>query len=725
MFEQLILTHPDFINAPVSIQGQITACSHRLGDNNSVILEAKAALSRYGKPNAIITKTDLLGIWKDDSISFAARCLITIWWGGPNYQVMGKIYSESNIEKLNNPLLEKAYCSLYKENDFAVFKTGLEELFSKSRNGVFHLDGIGVSFFTKFFHFYFASHPPKSNTKYLPVIADDIMRMAVFAEMIDKGEDVAEVFYTRDASLRTYIGYADRFNAFAIEQNLSPFILEDIIFNYSKGIGRAYLAGYNGRFYLPHWIAGRYNADEQIAIVFNNLMAETYLFEGPTAQLWDELLKTEYEERIETTILCERVKCSRYDLYSFFKELIDKRIITDHSLSIKELDKVKRSVNRSKRAFLRSSKGVGDFHSSYDSVDNDYRNRVIGHGIPFSATVELTYSCNEACVHCYNPNSPREGGIGTQKPIPKGEMQIEDYFRLLDAMKQLGVVKIVFTGGDPFMKKGLLEILQYAHNHKFTFSVYTNGQALYANRRLYDKLKEIYPQYIGLSIYSTIPEVHDSITRRKGSCEKTMTVAEWCYHDAIGLQIKCPIMQANMNSYDGVFKYAMRINGIPQFDVNITSSVDGDCFASRNLRLNEEQLKKILKDPRIPLSIENSVGVIERNPDMTFCGAGDANFNIKPDGTVTPCSAFHLDCGNLKEETLGTIWKESTNLQVVRRLRYKDSDLCGKEVFCKYCNRCIGQSFVEHGSPENHSEDNCFLAKIRCELAKKQEKLRS
>lgn len=722
MFDHLIIneTKSNSSNNPIRLGSQITKSINLLGERNLILQKARAAVRKYGNSGEALCKKGLLELWKDNDYSFVVKCLVTLWWGGPDYRVTSQIYTNENLERLGNPVIEEQFNSLVEEEDLDVFRQGLEGLFTSfCIRGAYHLNGIGVSFFTKFFHFYFASHPPKANPNYLPIIADDIMRTAVFAEMVDRGEDVNDVFFANTAALRTYIGYVDKFNALAEEYRISPFALEDIVFNQSRGLGNVYLAGYNGRLSMPHWIAGRYNSIEQVAIVFNNLIGETYLFEGATARLWDEILTYDYEEGIRIDELCGRFGCSRFELLSFMKELKEKTIIVDHTLSDKELDVIKRRVNRTKKTFLRSSKGIGDFHSSYESVDNDYRNRIVDQNIPFAASIELTYACNEACIHCYNPNSPRQGGEGTVKEKPKGEMQEEDYFKVLESMKRLGVAKIIFTGGDPFMKNGLLNILRHAHKLKFAFSLYTNGQALYANRKLYEEIRELYPQYIGLSLYSTIPEVHDGITRRKGSCEKTKEVARWCSKDAIGLQIKCPIMQANMDSYDKVFDFAISINGIPQFDVNITSGVDGDRFASQRLRLKEEQFEVVLRDPRIPLSIENSVGVIEREPDMMFCGAGGSNFNIQPDGTVTPCNAFPLSCGNIKEEDIESIWRESSNLISVRCLRYGDSDLCGKEAYCKYCNRCLGQSFVEHGKAENHSEDNCFIAKIRYRLASK------
>lgn len=723
MFAEII-GEPVLKSKSIALSGQIRISRRLIGENDSTFSIALSSVVRYGEPGYRLGKSALLEIWKDTTVPFAAKCLSTLWWGHPDFRQANEVYSRTNIDLLNTPCLEESLRSLQVEEDFQEFKRGLENVYQRlNYGGDLHMKSIGPSFFTKFFHFYFKAHPPISNPHYLPVIADYVIRSAVFAEILDKGENVESVFNAKEATLRTYVGYTDKFNAYAAWVGTDPFTLEDILFNHSKGIGKAYVDGFNGRIHLPHWIAGSFNEKCQAAIVFNNLAGETYLFEGPTAILWNELLKYDYEQGFKIDEICQKCGCGRFDLLPFLKDLIDKRILANRVSRKTELDRIKKSVNKRKRMFLRSVKGIGNFHSVFESADNDYRNIVDSQGIPLVASIELTYACNEACIHCYNPNSPREGGLGTKKTRPVGEMTAEEYLPVLDEMKRMGVTKIVFTGGDPFMKKDLMKILRYAHNLKFAFSVYTNGQVLYSDPGLYKELKELYPQYVGLSIYSTIPEVHDSITRRKGSCEKTMQVARQCCEDAIGLQIKCPIMRANKDSYGKVFDFALSVNGMPQFDVNITSSVDGDCFASQKLRLSEEQLLEVLKDPRIPLSVENGVGAIDRQPDMIFCGAGESSFNLQPDGTVSPCCAFPMDCGNVKEKGLEDIWVHSEKLRRIRALRYRDSDICGKESYCKYCNRCPGQSFVEHGVPENHCDDNCFLAKIRCELADKQEKL--
>lgn len=739
MFQSLLEKENIRQDAPVVLSGFIHQ-AERISGNHRLLYLTKQHICHFSSENGSLRKSELLKLWKDEDIEFSCKILATILWGGLSHRLGRRVYSSNNFDNilsLENQI-KNDFENLSHKDTFDDFVVGLKILFKNfEKGGIYHINGVGIAFFTKIFHFWFASHPLVSRPGFLPVIADKWMKLAVYAEMADNNDDSRfELFSVRNGNpdsidFRRNQGNADDayvrfilyFNDVANNLNdrhsdLTPFMLEDILFNESKAITPLYVSKDYPRIFLPPWIAGRYNNQEALAIIFNNLCGETYLFEGATAKLWQEILKYDYKVPFNLEELCSSLNCGLFDIASFFKELIEHNILSEHILTEIEEAKIRKSTNKTKSRFLRSRKGINNFHAAYESVDNEYINKTMQYHSPFSASIELTYACNEACIHCYNPHSPREGEMGIQKIIPKGEMTLTDYFALLDSMKQIGIAKIIFTGGDPFMKKDLMKILEYAHKLKFSITVYTNGQALYSNKAFYTGLKNLYPQYVGLSLYSTVPEIHDSITRRPGSCEKTKAVARKCYQDAISLQIKCPIMKANADTYHLVYDFAISVNGVPQFDVNITSSIDGDCYASQRLRLSEEQLSELLKDNRIPLSIENSVGVIERLPEMAFCGAGESAINIQPDGTVTPCCAFPISCGNVRETSLVEILRSSDKLAMIQNLRYGDSDICGKREYCKYCNRCIGQSYVEHGKPENHSEDNCFLAKIRYKLSK-------
>ena len=93
--------------------------------------------------------------------------------------------------------------------------------------------------------------------------------------------------------------------------------------------------------------------------------------------------------------------------------------------------------------------------------------------------------------------------------------------------------------------------------------------------------------------------------------------------------------------------------------------------------------------------------------------------NITPEGDVTPCNSFPTQFGNLKEKSFLEIWNDSNSLRVWQHTVIGDYEECGTHERCGFCNRCPGQSFIEHGTPLKASTANCNSANARMSLAKK------
>jgi radical SAM protein with 4Fe4S-binding SPASM domain len=93
--------------------------------------------------------------------------------------------------------------------------------------------------------------------------------------------------------------------------------------------------------------------------------------------------------------------------------------------------------------------------------------------------------------------------------------------------------------------------------------------------------------------------------------------------------------------------------------------------------------------------------------------------NITPEGDVTPCNSFPTQFGNLKDKSFLEIWNSSKSLEVWQDTVISDYEECGTHERCGFCNRCPGQSFVEHGTPLKASTANCNTANARMNLAKK------
>lgn len=732
MFKEIIAEYSHWQNSSVNIENDINMSLSYIGSHED-IFAAVNVLHKYNHNTNDITQAELISIWSNDTIKFSIKCIITLWYAKVSKTIASKVYSRENIETLNAVQIEKEFKELSSIQSFESFKSRVKSLFLKfETNGEYRLNGVSVHLFSNFFQYFFASHPIASRPYFVFYRVDRWLKTIVYAEMIDcECEDRFTIFNTpknpsvsidfRKNNGSIFDSYFQSLIFFNLRiQTLRESFLKftsiallDIISNCAKEVSAINLLGDTDSLFLPPWIAGRYNANSKACLLYNNLTGESYLFKDVTSELIGELLNYDYYQPIKIHEIAIRVNCTNYDICTFFIELINQNIIVDHLYSDKEINKIRKETVIRKKEFLKQSNGTQNLQEPFELAETDYRLLIEKQGIPSLVSFELTYGCNEMCIHCYNPGSSREKCIA--KKVDNNELSLKDYFSALDQLAEMGVPKVLFTGGDPFIKKDFLKILQYAHKKKFAVLVYTNGQVLYNDKECYKELIHNYPYIVGLSLYSTIPSVHEKITRVKGSCEKTKAVAKKLSEDGIGLLIKCPIMKANANTYSDVYSFAIGINAIPEFDVNITSSADGDQYAIEYLRLNENEMFELLKDPIINLSpMGKDLSKIKpRTAEMHFCGAGIDGMNIQPTGEVTPCLAFSITCGNIKNIKIADIWKNSERINRIRRLTYGDSDKCGQEVYCKYCNRCIGQSYTEKGAPELFSTDNCFIAKIR------------
>ena len=167
---------------------------------------------------------------------------------------------------------------------------------------------------------------------------------------------------------------------------------------------------------------------------------------------------------------------------------------------------------------------------------------------------------------------------------------------------------------------------------------------------------------------------------------------------AIPLNLKCCIMRPNIKSYYLVKDIAKQYGAVPQFEISITDSIEGDKCASKYLRLTPDLLEIVLRDDDIPLYVGKEAPNFGGQPKLlenNACGAGYNSFCISPEGFLMPCCAFHTAFGDLKKESVKQILKDSKELHWWQSLTLKQYEDCGKHSYCDYCNLCPGNNFTE------------------------------
>ena len=193
-----------------------------------------------------------------------------------------------------------------------------------------------------------------------------------------------------------------------------------------------------------------------------------------------------------------------------------------------------------------------------------------------SIAIELNTSCNWRCKHCY---------INDYNNQSKLSLEVLD--KLFIDLRELGVIHMLFTGGEIFLRDDIIDILKLARSYFFDVSLFTNVSLLDEN--LIKNLKDLYIDNVSCTLFSMKPEIHDNISQRKGSLLKTLKNLDILKKYNMPVQVKHIITKLNQFEYKEIADYCAKMG----FDFLATTSIflkrDKDC-SPLNLRVNEDYL---------------------------------------------------------------------------------------------------------------------------------------
>ncbi|WP_302458047.1 radical SAM protein [Mediterranea massiliensis] len=470
-------------------------------------------------------------------------------------------------------------------------------------------------------------------------------------------------------------------------------------------------------YYRPEWTCGRYNKEANVAIYYNLIEGMSYFFEDDSAEIVGWLLNISRNSCFSVNILSEETDTAIECLIPFLAELVSCGLLTTAEITQEGIKNYRQTLSHDK-----CSKSQTEVKTTKEklpiavsSAEREYMNRIAGVA---SVMFELTYNCSEKCIHCYNIGATRND-TEVSKRNSREELTLDDYYRIIDELNEQGLVKICLSGGDPFSKPFVWEIIDYLYKKEIAFDIFTNGQKLSGQE---ERLANYYPRLVAVSIYSGDAAEHDYITRIGGSWAKSMNVVKELSKLAVPLNLKCCIMRPNVKHYYQVADLAKKYGAVAQFEVSLVDSVDGDKCVSHYLRLTPELLEIVLRDDNVPLYVGAEAPNFGGQPKLmsdNACGAGYNTFCITPEGNLIPCCSFHTVFGNLKHDTFKHICQNSEDLHLWQSLTLSEYQDCGKHEYCDYCNLCVGNNYSEHGNPTIAAENNCYIAKVRYELATK------
>jgi AdoMet-dependent heme synthase len=315
--------------------------------------------------------------------------------------------------------------------------------------------------------------------------------------------------------------------------------------------------------------------------------------------------------------------------------------------------------------------------------------------IPLSVQLDLTYRCNERCVHCYLDHDDH------------GEMTTAEIKDLLDQMAEAGVFYLTISGGEIMMRRDFFDILEHARLRTFCVKLKTNGVLIREKEAA--RLRELGVESVQISIYSHRPEVHDAITKMPGSLRQSLDAVRFLRQQGLYVTMANVLMTENAADYKQVRLLAQELDAKFIIDPTVTPMMDGDRSI---LKLNVDQaaLKEVFRNGDLVGNVEEfcapPAAVDQDDLDSLPCSAGHTACYVSPYGDVYPCVQFPLPSGNVRETKFVDIWRDSPQLKEVRTITLRDMSSCSQCTHGGTCTRCPGLAYLE-GNMRGPSTQDC------------------
>lgn len=283
---------------------------------------------------------------------------------------------------------------------------------------------------------------------------------------------------------------------------------------------------------------------------------------------------------------------------------------------------------------------------------------------PYRMDLALTYRCNNDCPHCYNARL---------RTYP--ELSTKDWIRIIDRLWELNIPHLIFTGGEPTLRKDLVELIAYAEEKGQITGLNTNGRRL-SDPDYVAALVDAGLDHVQITIESHSPEIHDQMVNSKGAWDQTKIGIQNALASPLYVMTNTTMLQNNRDSIAETLEFLGQI-GVPTVGLNAL------IYAGRGkdvgTGLSEEELKPLLELAQDHTNRQGQKLIwytptlycyfnpLEMGLGIKGCTAALYNMCIEPDGGVIPCQSYYQQLGNLLEDTWSSIWEHDLALRLRER----------------------------------------------------------
>ena len=322
-----------------------------------------------------------------------------------------------------------------------------------------------------------------------------------------------------------------------------------------------------------------------------------------------------------------------------------------------------------------------------------------------SIHIEIADACNERCIHCYIPNEHKNNVIDSAL-----------FYRIIEEGRKMNIMHVTLSGGEPLLHKDILGFLKRCRKLELSVNILSNLTLLTDD--IISEMKKNSLLSVQVSLYSMDAVVHDSITKLNGSFEKTKNGILRLCDAGIPVQISCPIIKQNKDSYIDVLHWGWAHNIAVATEPVIFAAYDHSGCNLEN-RLSIEEVDDVLTvqmqegyAESIRKTAKDKEKLTENDPICSVCRY---SFCVMASGKVFPCAGWQNNViGDLNRQTVQEVWETSDKIKELRQIRWSRFSQC---VDCKdrgYCTVCMMWNSNENsdGDPFRINEHRCNVAAI-------------
>ncbi len=281
--------------------------------------------------------------------------------------------------------------------------------------------------------------------------------------------------------------------------------------------------------------------------------------------------------------------------------------------------------------------------------------------------IQLTSLCNLQCKHCY---------LGGTENI---HIDFNLLKRILDEFEYLQGLRVIFSGGEPFLYKDISKLIEILNDYTFRKVFLSNGTII--KEEFLKNIDEIQVSIDGLE------DSHDFI-RGKGTFKKILKNIKKIKEKNIDLSVATMIHKRNLYEFDKLEKFIKSLN-VKEWGIDVPV-ITGNLKKFKYLSVSPEEAV-------IPLS--KKFGGSFHEPVKNY-GCGVHLATVFPNGKIAKCGFYYNSpFGDLKKETLSSALQK-------RRFVYLSELDCFK-IDCKFIEDCRGGCRFRAGNNFTKDEYMC------------------